>query len=131
LASHIEWLSYSNGGLKLDLGAGIGNFINILLGGLPQIFPVLNWVLNPFSALANFILDMLRPKPKEPEFTQEEPTTYGQTFVAGTPKEVVYNFNVVFKENVLLTEDENAQKRLFEAFVRYVQEHGGTEVVFG
>jgi hypothetical protein len=131
LASHIEWLSYSNGGLKLDLGAGIGNFINILLGGVPQIFPVLNWVFNPFSALANFILDMLRPKPKEPEFTQEEPTTYGQTFVAGTPKEVVYNFNVVFKENVLLTEDENAQKRLFEAFVRYVQEHGGTEVVFG
>lgn len=130
-ASHIEWLSYSNGGLKLDLGAGIGNFINILLGGVPQIFPVLNWVFNPFSALANFILDMLRPKPKEPEFTQEEPTTYGQTFVAGTPKEVVYNFNVVFKENVLLTEDENAQKTLFEAFVRYVQEHGGVEVVFG
>jgi len=56
---------------------------------------------------------------------------YGQTFVAGTAREVTYNFNVVFKENILLTEDENAQKTLFEAFVRYVQEHGGVEVVFG
>jgi len=132
LASHIEWLSYSGGRLQLDLGAGIGNFINILLGGLPQIFPALNWIFNPFSALANFILDMLRPKPKQPEYEREEETTvYGQTFVAGTAREVTYNFNVVFKENILLTEDENAQKTLFEAFVRYVQEHGGVEVVFG
>jgi len=132
LASHIEWLSYSQGGLHLDLGAGIGNFINILLGGLPQIFPALNWILNPFSALANFILDMLRPKPKTPEYGQEEETTvYGQTFVAGTAREVTYNFNVVFKENILLTEDENAQKTLFESFIRYVNEHGGVEVVFG
>lgn len=132
LASHIEWLSYSQGGLHLDLGAGIGNFINILLGGLPQIFPALNWIFNPFSALANFILDMLRPKPKTPEYGQEEETTvYGQTFVAGTAREVTYNFNVVFKENILLTEDENAQKALFESFIRYVNEHGGVEVVFG
>ncbi|MGQ4834682.1 MAG: phage tail protein [Candidatus Asgardarchaeia archaeon] len=136
-ASHIEWLSYSNGGLRLDLGAGIGNFINILLGGLPQIFPVLNWVFNPFSALANFILDALSgrnaPQGKEPywETTPEGESTYGQTFTAGTPQEITYNYNFIFKENYVLTEDSEAVRRFTDLIYAELRNKGAVKVVSG
>mgnify|MGYP000666253007 CR=1 FL=1 len=123
----------------------IAKIAEIFNWAIDQMLLGVDWLVSTFTfGLVHILSPQQRAemgKPLEERWSEIEKeaageegmaeSTYGQTYTAGTPQNITNNFNVTFAENVLLTEDEDAMRKLAEAFVQYVKDHGGPEVVFG
>ncbi|WNO30045.1 hypothetical protein [Oceanotoga phage vB_OteS-UFV02] len=133
--------------LFTTLGETIGTLISIFITPLMIVLTPIIWLFNSLSwALDQFILwandlwfvggflsaDQIKEKRKSidermgeyatpPESTDR--TIEGEKFQAGGTRTTINNINAVFKDNIMLEDDKQAVKRLFDMFVKYMQDN--------